>query len=414
MKLKPFKALYYNKEKVELSDVIAPNYDLLTDQIKKNLIKKNKYNCVQFLIPKKKAKKKDIKKTNELIKKSIEKKIIIEDEKQSFYFIKYTYTIHEQTKTLKGIIGRGEVTPFSKQEIYPHEETKKTMIKNQLNWSEETQWNTSQIMMLYEDTKNTLNQWAEKKIEQKKSIHQFNLTETTKCEYWSLSDIKTINHIQKFFKRKKIVIANGHHRYNTALKLRKKYENKIPDTKYTMYLLVNNQDQGLKIKPFHRWIKALPMSVNTMDENLKKYFNKKEMNSTNELIENLKMKKTTAFGYLSEDKIELLTLKKRQTKSMIEKIKTKINTEILNEMIFKKIFKWTNKEINESEFIKYTDQTDLLSKWCKTKKTKGFILQEIKVNIFKKWIKEKRVTPQKTTSFYPKLFSGILFYRIKK
>ena len=163
--------------------------------------------------------------------------------------------------------------------MLPHEQTIDKHLDDRYKLMETTLANSGQIFMIYDDEKMVLENihkgMADKPVVDTKldGIHY---------KIWAVKDENLTGQFIGALKDKKLVIADGHHRYKTALKYTK--NNSIPGSEKVMVTLVNSKNPGMEILPTHRLIKEKDISIEDIKEKLIKDFTFEECYSIDQLL----------------------------------------------------------------------------------------------------------------------------------
>jgi uncharacterized protein (DUF1015 family) len=263
--LRPFAGIRYARgPKQNLSNLIAPPYDVLDDAQKAALQAKDPHNIVTvdlpFMPPKSVGPDQVYINADVTIQGWLKQGILKKDSRPAFYPYTQSYTHAGRTFHRRGFIGLVKLTPFG-VDVMPHEKTYKGPIEDRLKLMHATGLQLSPIFGLYSDPRNEVTNLLYKnalKPEQTATL------DGVKNDLWSVIDAEVETQIIDLMKAKPVYIADGHHRYTTALQYQKDMEAKhggpLPPThpaNYCMFVLVAMQDDGLLILPTHRLIGGL-------------------------------------------------------------------------------------------------------------------------------------------------------------
>ena len=269
--IKPFKALMYNPKFYKImSDIVCPPYDVVKDSEIKGYLDKNPYNVIRIESPGCEGSYETIKNTFDDWKKN---NVLIKDCDECIYIYEMNFKINDKVTKLTGIICLVKVDDLDKGSIIPHEITFKKAKKDRFSLIKSINCNTSPIYSLFDgkDKKifNILKILTDKK-EDISAIDEYNVTH----KLWKISDKKEIYKIVDYFKNKELFIADGHHRYETAIKYKnycKAFSNKTAN--YTMMLLVDFFSDALVMLPTHRVLRLNDnFDVTGLKNILEKYF----------------------------------------------------------------------------------------------------------------------------------------------
>jgi uncharacterized protein (DUF1015 family) len=279
-RLRSFRGIHYNPDLVDLSTVICPPYDVITPQQVDDYYNKSPYNAVRLVLGKQYPK--DTKDNNrytrarDLFKLWFEKEILVQDEMPSLYYHEHTFSLGDKPQTRKGIIASVRLDDNDKKNIRPHEYTMKSPKLDRLRLMSEVRTNFSSVFGIYSDTKKLL----ESQI--KPSLGSPTIEFSTKEEahkLWIIDDPAKVEQISKMMFNKKILIADGHHRYETAKIYRDrmraatgKNDGNQNFDYIQMYLI--NMDEGIRILPTHRVIvDSMGVGLVDLEYKIKEIFN---------------------------------------------------------------------------------------------------------------------------------------------
>ena len=417
IEIKPLNALVYNQDKVEIKDVIAPPYDVISEKYRDELYKRSPYNITRLILSNAEDPYKD---ASETFRKWLDEKVLIKTDKPVIFYLLQKYKLNGKEITRKGFIARNKIEDFSTGNILPHEFTMSGPKEDRLKLTKACKANFSQIFMVYSD--------PEKQIEKAVDLSGTPFIDVlddngVRNTVWKIADEKTIALIEKVLKDKTLLIADGHHRYETALNYRNFLGQNAGEANYVMSYFTN-MDDDLLIYPTHRiiikWIEPYVLL-----ETVKKYFDVKDYTFTganktevkkeflNAIEKSSKYKITMGLYMKNVNKFYLLTLREDVNSILDEynvpdELKT-LDLTVLHKVILTKELGFTEEEQMAQDGIKYIkveneafDMIDL------GKAEASFIMAYPKIEDIKRISTAGYRMPQKSTYFYPKLLSGIV------
>jgi uncharacterized protein (DUF1015 family) len=408
--VKPFRGVRYNLEKSLLKNVIAPPYDVISEEMRENLLSKSSFNVVKLILPTGENRYEQAAKD---YKKWKDDNILQRDPEPSFYIYEQEYEYGGKTYVRTGFVGLLKLEELGKGKVFPHEKTLSGPKEDRLNLMKACKTNFSQVFGLYMDKENKLERIfsaIKKDMAASSAVDVYGVKNTL----WVVKDNELIEKIKEFMKEKSVYIADGHHRYETALAYRnymrsedKDSENKEKPYDYIMMMFVNFYDEGLKIFPTHRAVE-LDENFNELEflNELKKYF----------VVTNLL--KEEKDKYFQEDGDKKIIFKfqnnyyglvvKDDVYESLHPVYRKVNTYILQEVILKNILHFTEERILSKKGIYFVQSEDEIEKIAKDKKIAAFILKGIDIEVIRDISENGLVMPQKSTYFYPKLQTGLV------
>lgn len=415
MEILPINALVYNQEKVDIQEVIAPPYDVINEEYQNELYERSPYNITRLILPKGDKCYEEAKNTFEQWQKD---DILIHTKKPSIFYIIQRYT-NEKGKLIerKGFIARNRIEDFSTKKVLPHEYTMGGPKQDRLNLVSATDAFFSQIFMVYNDEKRTIEKRFKKKYSHKKPAIQVVDDNGVENIVYIIDDKKDIEIIAKTLEDKTLLIADGHHRYETAMNYSKLNPNN-EDAKYVMSYFTNASDENLIIYPTHRII-TKSISPHHILERVKEYYNIEILTDKEEFLakieEENKKQITTGLILKGDDNYYVLKLKfGKEIAVGIPKPLRILDLAVLHELVLKKGLGYTQEELMAQFGIKYEKQEKLAFDSVKDNASACFIMAYPKMQDIIDISNQGCRMPQKSTYFYPKLLSGIVINPLKQ
>ncbi len=416
--IKPFKAITYSRELLKsINNLICPPYDVISTQDSAFYRNLNKYNIIHLELP---TGDNPYQNARHTLINWIDNRILTQDSENSIYIYEQTFKINDQIQTLKGIICLVKLEEFDKDIIIPHERTIKRAKQDRLNLLKSTSCNISSICAVYEDFSNSIKNAINKFHCNTPDIEATDLNRHAH-KIWKISNKEFISNIKHLFTNKQLFIADGHHRYETALNYSK--ISNLNDSKYTMMTLINSQDNGLIVLPTHRILnKSFHINYKNIISSCKKYFNiSKFMNNTEAIacLNSPDFKNIPSFIMYCGNNLSFLfrikdfsNLKKMFPKSSEQMIS--LDTFILQELIFKNLLHMHESDILNNSNISYTNDSNKAYQAVDTKEAIcSFIVKATDIKSICRIALNHETMPQKTTYFYPKLPTGFVINKIQ-
>lgn len=423
--IKGYKGLRFNCKKAgKIEELVCPPYDIISNQQREEYIKTNPHNIIRLELPKGDDK---YNKAAEILKDWLAKGILVKEDKPAIYIYEEEFTAYGERKAIKGIICRVKLEEFSKGIILPHEFTLSKAKEDRLNLMKATNCNFSQIYSLYMDGgKNTLG-----KIDSlSKSEPDIQLQDNDNVTHrmWIIKDEKAIADICSDFADRKLYIADGHHRYETALNyrnyLREQGLAKEGDAcDYQMMMLVDMEHPGLVVFPTHRLVRNLDsFNAERVIDGCKEYFDVTEHSDINTIESTLmelynQGKKAYAF-YCGGSSYKLLVLKDNNIiKKLLPNASTatqQLDVTILHTLILEKIFGIDAENMAKQINLTYTKIFDeAISSVQQGNSQCAFILNPTRVSEIREVASNGEKMPQKSTYFYPKMITGLVMNQLE-
>ena len=426
IEIKPLNAIVYNQEKVNITDVIAPPYDVISDKYRDELEARSEFNFVKLILANNSTDLND--KNNRYneayknYKKWLDEGILVKTDKPCILYVIQNYEKNGKKITRKGFIARNRIEDFSTKNILPHEYTMGGPKEDRLNLTKKCKANFSQVFLVYSD--------PQKQIENSIDYSQKPFIDVTddlgiQNIVYKIDDKTTIELIQKVLSDKTCLIADGHHRYETAMNYRNFVNS--PDandpTKFVMSYFTNLEDD-LLIFPTHRiltrWVEPYVLL-----EKVKKYFDIVDYTFDGKNKKEIKAQFLQAIEDESKNQISMGLYMKNVNKFYLLKLRENVNSIldeyevpevlksldliVLHKTIISKELGYTQEEQMAQDGILYIKQEDEAFDMIDMGKAEAsFIMAYPKIQDIKRISEAGERMPQKSTYFYPKLLSGIV------
>ena len=422
MDIKPLNAIVYNQEKVNIKDVIAPPYDVITSDYQDELYKKSPYNIVRLILTKGENRYEDAK---NFFEKWQEENILIHTKKPCIFYLIQKYTAPNGKKIeRKGFIAKNKTEKYETKKDLPHEFTMGGPKEDRLKLTKACEANFSQIFLVYNDPQKQIENKILPKLQDKKPFIDVVDDGGVQNIVYLIDDEDDIKIFEKTLEDKTVLIADGHHRYETALKYSEISNN--PQAQYVMSYFTNADDENLIIFPTHRIITKF-IEPYVLLEAVKKYFNLEEFTFNSMNKEKVKEQFLAAIEKSNEKVISMGLYMKNVNKFYLLKLKEgmeelvdapdvlkKLDLAVLQDLIITKELGYTKEEQMAQKGIKYIKQEfEAFDMIDSGKAEASFIMAYPKMKDIIEISSQGYRMPQKSTYFYPKLLSGIAINPLK-
>lgn len=429
----PFRGLRYDTEKAgNMAELITPPYDVIDDRQQKAYYKKNPYNIIRLEYGE--TRPHDNEEDNRYTRARgfftswLQQGILRHEEKPSLYLYEQEFTENNCRLVRTGLIAGVGLEAYDTGMILPHEETLSKAKADRLMLLEHCRANFSAIFGLYDDENFTVEKLT-KKYKQFDPVIAFTDENRETHRVWAISDADDLKAIKDFFRLQRIYIADGHHRYETALHFHQQQATLgIDKYNFCLMTLVNLHDPGLVIYPTHRLVKNLE-NFNRLQllEKLKNLFDVQELKLpeenkaefiTNELH---KLKSfTSAYNayllYAGDQKLyRLLHPRNAENKVMVKRYGAfspqwrTLDVAVLQGLVFEEIFGIDSHSRAGGQHLTYTrEEAGALSAVDAGKYQAVFFLNPTQVKEVTAVAAAGEKMPQKSTYFYPKLVTGLV------
>jgi len=283
--IRPFKGTRYNPKKIDdLSAVISQPYDRVRYGLQDKYYAQSPYNIVRIIKGKEEPGDNEANnvytRARDYYQSWLQEGILMREKSPALYVLHQTATLPDGSKkTRKGLIAALELSRFDEGIVLPHERTHSGPKVDRLNLMRATEVNFGHIFMLYPEGR--INELLDAAIEGQSGLELRELFEHDVVQqFWPVTDPQVIQAVvEEMAPRRNLIIADGHHRYETAINYRDEMRARHPDAppnagfNYRMVTLVSMEDPGLVILPTHRLIHSYEqMSGQEALERAKEYF----------------------------------------------------------------------------------------------------------------------------------------------
>lgn len=430
--VKPFKGVLYNTKHInDMAEVIAPPYDVISPSYQEDLYQRHPHNVIRLILGKKEPEDTDAndrhKRSANNFKQWLADDILIRDTADAFYLTNVEFCVEDRRVTRYGIIGLVRLEPFGKGVVLPHERTFSKVKSERLSLMKHSRANYCSIFGLYSDSEGILDRM---KSTVGLTPADIDLTDDggTRHKLWRLTDNKSLQDIQAALAPKTIYIADGHHRYETALNYRQWLQENDPEfddrhpANYVMMSLSSLEDPGMVIFPAHRLIKDVSeQEMASLISKFEDFFNIQSI-STNQGVEMALIKADAALAankhrnafivYMKDDRaIHVLVLKEgvmqERYGSELPEPLLDLDVTVLTRLIMMDILGFDKTRLDDATKISYqTTSQDAAGAVMNGNADIAFILNPTRIEQVQRVAEHGLIMPRKSTYFYPKIISG--------
>lgn len=438
--IQPFRAYRYDTNRVALKDVLTQPYDKITPEMQEKYYAASPYNLIT--IEKGRVQPSDVAGDNvytraaKKVQEWISSKILTQDSAPNIYIYSQEFLVPgTQTKRTRiGFIALGRVEDYDAKVVFRHERTLSGPKADRIELLKQTGVQTGQLFLLYDDPGRVVDNLLEETTRKSTPLEMTD-------EYgvihrlWPVSDSAFIKRVQSAMKDKKLVIADGHHRYETALNMRnegraKSAGNSDPNAAYefAMMTFVNTYSKGLTILPTHRVISLANFDFDKFRKGMAPHFdwysypfqNAEERAAAyaefRKDMENPKHGRRAIGVYPGNGAFFLFLLKRdgdlEAALPGVSEGQRGLDVVVLHRLMLDKGLGITAEAVTAEKNVSYEREMDTaLARVDRGEAQAAFLLNPVPVQQVADIALGGDVMPQKSTDFYPKLMSGIAIYR---
>ncbi|MCX7990595.1 MAG: DUF1015 domain-containing protein [Proteobacteria bacterium] len=421
--IKPFRGILYNKELIkDLSEVLTPPYDIIDSKMQEYFYNKNEYNFIRIDYGQKFATDNESGNVYTRAKKYFDewlnKNILVQSPVPAFYILKQDFIFDNKNYEKLGFYGLYRLSDYSHDTIMPHEKTQSGPKEDRFKLTLACNAYFSAIYSVYEDENMLIENIFKNNIFEE--IFSFTDYQNVKNTLYLSADNNINEQISKILSRKRLIIADGHHRYETALRVKNELKGKYPDNdsiNYALMFFSNLSDPNTLILPTHRLIDDVSFNETEFIEFLKTNFTISfhPKNALKDIFHKIKSDPKVQFICLTKDNLILIEADNKKIEKLfpedMQDILKNLDVNILFYGILKPALKITEEDLKNQKKVSYCkDALSAMEMVSRGEKTLAFILQNPRSENLKRVIDIKETMPQKSTYFYPKIPSGAVIY----
>lgn len=411
VEVRPFRAIKYSPLAGNLEDLVTQPYDKISPEMQKNYYAKSEYNYCRLILP---IEENRYEIAKERLERWLAQRILAKEDKPGIYVYYQDFEVLGKKYQRKGMICAVKLHPFSEGIVLPHEKTHAGPKIDRLNMLRATLKNLEPGFMLYPDDDNRTVKIFEKYARQKPLIE---VTDEygVRNRLWKVEDTADIKAIQEALRDKQVVIADGHHRYETAVAFRDELRAKMNWSEddafnFRMTLLVPVNDPGLVILPGHRILLQKQLMAEHI-EKIREYFDVSEIKRHE--VEEFLAQNRERICFVAYDGARYLGMVLKSMEKVEKFFKPdysedykKLDVVVLRDVIFEGIMDARDLKIDvDIDYSRWIDEA--IDKVNCGKGKVAFFVNATRPEQVLQIAKNRERMPEKSTDFYPKMLSGL-------
>ena len=431
-KIYPFRALRYDPAKVSPAQVVTQPYDKISPAMQDRYYAASPYNLVRVILGKPEPG--DDEQNNVYTRAAAwlqqrrAEHVLVRDAEPSIYVYTQTFKVPgDSTETRlerRGFIAAGQLEEYDKNVVFRHEQTLSKPKEDRLNLLRATRAHFGQIFMLYSDPSGTVNSALQQSRAPDLDVRdEYDVIH----RMWKVSDPTAIQRVQAAMGDKKLIIADGHHRYETALNYRNDMRARYgTDTnapyERLMMTFVNMDSPGLVVLPTHRVVFGLEgFDSAAMNAKLGRYFDVEDLGAVADVKcamnrlrdageQGCALLAVTAKGafllrsHPAQDSPALTGQSERQRGLDVVQLHTLVLEETLG---------MSEEDIRNQKHLKYVREAGEAVEEVRKGANTAFLMNSVRMQQVRDIAFGGEVLPQKSTDFFPKLLSGLTIYSLE-
>jgi uncharacterized protein (DUF1015 family) len=435
----PFRAWRYNTAAVRLDEVVTQPYDKITPAMQQAYYQSSPYNLVRIILGLPELF--DAERGESVYVRAArdfrawrDHGVLIQEKSPCVFAYSQCFKVpgSEVTKERRGFIALGKLHEYADRVVFRHEQTLSKPKSDRLNLLKATRAHFGQIFMLYSDPAGSV----ERILYEGSGAADAQVTDEYGVVHrlWRISDTAAIRLLCTAMRDKKLIIADGHHRYETALAYAKEHApavterresstHQLPHPAYpeaaAMMTFVNMDSDGLVILPTHRVVHGLEgFDAAGFAAAAEKFFTVEPLSSTEPAswLHTLKNQEGTAFVAVTRTGALLLRAKREETHAALNHLperQRKLDLSQLHGIVLEQLLGLDAEKVREQTNLRYLrDAGEAVEQVRRGEADVAFLTNPVTMEQLKEVAFAGEVMPQKSTDFYPKLLSGLTIYAL--
>jgi uncharacterized protein (DUF1015 family) len=435
----PFRAWRYNPASVRLDDVVTQPYDKISPAMQQAYYQRSPFNLVRIILglPElfdAEGKESVYSRAGRDFRAWREQGILIQEKSPCVFAYAQSFLVPGtgQTKERRGFIALGKLHEYSEQVVFRHEQTLSKPKSDRLNLLKATRAHFGQIFMLYSDPAASVERLLfdsagpvdAEVADEYGVLHQI----------WRINDPAALRLLVAAMRDKKLIIADGHHRYETALAYAKEHApasqphfesnfSHLPHPPYpeaaAMMTFVNMDSEGLVILPTHRVLHSLAgFDPDPFFNRAGEFFAVERLPQSEapQMIDALRRQQGTAFVAATRRGDFLLKSRPEPVSRALEELperQRRLDLSHLHTIVLERLLGLDPEKIREQTNVRYLrDAADAVEQVRTGEADIAFLTNPVTMEQLKEVAFAGEVMPQKSTDFYPKLLSGLAIYAL--
>lgn len=425
--VRPLRGFRYSPEVVsDLAQVVTPPFDVISEEAQKRYYDRNPYNIIRLELGK--TTPEDSSLNNRYTRAATtlaewrKEQVLLQEPSQAYYAYQQVFTHGGQIYRRTSLLARIGLEPWEKHVVLRHEHTRKKDKDDRLQLLRACSVNLSPIMSMYSDPQGRIRRLLNEYLQQP----QVHFTDEAGEEHFlqPISDPAEIARIQDFFLARQLYIADGHHRYETALNYRNEViemrhgVNADDPVNFVMMALIDLDDPGMLVLPTHRLFFGL--SDETLarlnSTNLAKYLHVRELATVNEAtLQEMEKAGESAPSFLlvTPEQRWLLSLNEQGEKRMAEADHSEawkaLDVSIAHTLLLEELLSLQAADLTAGQHVYYAHEArEALEAVTQGKAQAALLLNATRVRQICDIADADDQMPQKSTYFYPKLITGLV------
>src|SRR5713101_8445507 len=432
--IEPFRALRYDPTRVSIPQVVTQPYDKITPEMQEGYYAASPHNLVRVILGKQHASDHEgedrYSRASKFFRDWRREGIFLRDAEPSLYLYVQRFTVPGGTSELerRGVIALGRIEDYSAGVIFRHEQTLAKPKADRLELLRATRAHFGQLFMLYSDPAGEIDGLLKPgRTPDLETRDEYGVSH----QVWKITDPGLVNLVRGKMRDKKLVIADGHHRYETALNFRNEQRASVATGQagaaapyeLVMMTLVNMDSPGLVILPTHRVVHGLEsFSATAFREKASAYFSVEEVDASVDASRAAVILREagrigTGLLAVAADRVFLLDRPKPVSSNIfsgLSLLQQSLDVVQLHKCLLEGVLGISEEAIREQKNVRYIrDIGESIAQVRSGAANVAFLTNPVRMAQMRDIAFAGEVLPQKSTDFYPKLLTGLTIYALE-
>ena len=394
-----------------LDGVLSPPYDVVDEPLRRTLSLRSPYNIVHLILPQAGAGR-DAYQAAAAILQDWRGGGVLRPAGRALYLLEQDFEVSGRRLVRTALLGRIRLSPWREGGVYPHEVTLPKPKADRLNLYRATHVQPGPVFALFEDRQGAAAALAGE-VKAAGVRREVDGPEGAHDRIWKVTDARTIALFEKAMVRARFFIADGHHRYETALAYREELAagRRLPDdhpANFIMTAAVPFGDPGLVILPTHRLVKAAGRDVESAVQSLREDYDVALSDASR--VEAVMRPSASTIALYAAGQWRVLTLKKGPREALVAeagRLMADLNVYEARRLVLSRFFDDVDEAVAR-EKIRYTHEiAEAVSRVDSGEFDAGVVLAPVSVEVMAAVAAEGLTMPPKSTYFYPKIPTGV-------
>jgi len=432
--IEPFRALRYDPSRVSIPQVVTQPYDKITPEMQDGYYAASPHNLVRVILGKQHASDHEgenrYSRAARFFRDWRREGIFLQDAEPALYLYLQRFTVPGGTSELerRGIIALGRIEDYSAGVVFRHEQTLAKPKADRLDLLRATRAHFGQLFMLYSDPAGEIDGLLEAGgTPELETQDEYGVLHRV----WKIADPRLVGLVRDTMRDRKLVIADGHHRYETALNYRNEQraaglvgQPGIPAPhELVMMTLINMDSPGLVILPTHRVVHGLEsFSAAAFRERACAYFSVEEVDASVDTARAAVILREagrigTALLAVAADRVFLLDRPKPVSSNVFAGLSLRqqsLDVVQLHKCLLEGVLGISEEAIRDQKNVRYVrDIGESIAQVRSGAANVAFLMNPVRMAQVRDIAFAGEVLPQKSTDFYPKLLTGLTIYPLE-